>query len=104
VRATFNDEEVQELKHVRLALLATAAVGLMAIAAPASAQQVYLVPDGHYYRLVPVKKPLLREATEMVTGIPGQATADVTNTSNCRLDSFYDNEYQPKYVTMCGPR
>jgi hypothetical protein len=42
-----------------------------AIAAPASAQ-VYLAPDGHYYKLVPVKGPLPGKALEMESGIPGR--------------------------------
>jgi hypothetical protein len=91
------------MRYVRTAFLATAAVGLMAIAAPASTQ-VYLAPDGHYYKLVPVKGPLPGKAPEMAAGIPGQATAEVANPSNCRLDQYVSLEYQPKYVTMCGPQ
>jgi hypothetical protein len=86
------------MRYVRAALLATAAIGLIATAAPASAQQVIMGPDGHYYRLVPVKAP----PPETVTGIPGQATADVANTSSCRLTTFTNGEYQPEYVTVCG--
>jgi hypothetical protein len=59
------------MRYVRTAFLATAAVGLMAIAAPAWAQ-VYLAPDGHYYKLVPVKGPLPGKALEMESGIPGR--------------------------------
>jgi hypothetical protein len=91
------------MRYVRTAFLAAAAVGLMAIAAPASAQ-VYLAPDGHYYKLVPVNGPLPGKALEMESGIPGQATAEVANTSNCRLDQYVSLEYQPKYVTVCGPQ
>jgi hypothetical protein len=91
------------MRYIRTAFLATAAVGLMAIAVPASAQ-VYLAPDGHYYKLVPVKGPLPGKALEMAAGIPGQATAEVANTSNCRLDQYVSLEYQPKYVTECGPQ
>jgi len=87
------------MRYIRAALLATAAIGLMATAAPASAQQIILAPDGHYYRLVPVKGPLPRP----VTAIPEQATANVINTSSCRLTSFANGEYQPEYVTVCGP-
>jgi hypothetical protein len=86
------------MRYVRAALLATAAIGLMAIAAPASAQQVIVGPDGHYYRLVPVKVP----PPEVVAGIPAQATASVANTSSCRLTNFQNGEYQPEYVTVCG--
>jgi hypothetical protein len=90
------------MTYVRLALIATAAVGLMAIAAPASAETV-ATPDGHYYRLVPVKGPSPGPAPEMVTIIPGQATASVAPVSNCRLIHFEDNEYEPEYTTVCGP-
>ena len=45
------------MKCLRAAFLATAAVGLMALATPASAQ-VIVTPDGHYYRLVPLRGPL----------------------------------------------
>jgi uncharacterized protein (DUF849 family) len=65
----------------------------------AGRNQIILGPDGHYYRLVPVKGP----RPEPVTAIPAQATANVINTSSCRLTSFANGEYQPEYVTMCGP-
>jgi hypothetical protein len=39
----------------RLALIATAAAGLIAIAAPVFASQIVMGPDGQYYRLVPVE-------------------------------------------------
>ena len=81
---------------VRSALIATAAAGLMAAAAPASASQI--VMDGHYYRLVPVRGPAPGEAA-----IPRQATANVAPVSNCRLINFEDNEYEPEYTTVCGP-
>ena len=87
------------MRYVRAALLATAAIGLMAIAAPASAQQIIVGPDGHYYKLVPVRRPV----PGTVTGIPAQATAKVVNTSNCRLINFENGEYQPEYTTVCGP-
>ena len=91
------------MRYVRAALLAAAAIGSMAIVAPASARQIIMGPDGHYYRLVPVKGPLPRTAPETVTGIPGQATANVDNTSSCRLTNFQNGEYQPEWVTVCGP-
>ena len=87
---------------VRLALIATAAAGLMAAAAPASASQIVMGPDGHYYRLVPVRGPAPGQAA-----IPSQATANVAPVapvSNCRLINFEDNEYQPEYTTVCGPQ
>jgi hypothetical protein len=83
----------------RLALIATAAAGLTAIVAPASASQIILGPDGHYYRLVPVRGPAPGEAA-----IPQQATAIVAHVSNCRLINFEDNEYKPEYTTVCGPQ
>jgi hypothetical protein len=85
------------MTHIRFALIATAAVGLMGIAAPAFAETV-MMPDGHYYRLVPVRGPAPGEAA-----IPPQATASVAPVSNCRLDNFVNGEYQPEYSTVCGP-
>jgi hypothetical protein len=84
------------MRYVHTAFLATAVCGLVAMAAPASAQ-VYLAPDGHYYKIVPVKRPV-------GAVIPAEATASVDNTSGCRLDQYVSLEYQPKYVTMCGPQ
>jgi hypothetical protein len=88
---------------VRLALIATAAAGLMAIAAPAFAE-IVATPDGQYYRLVPVRAPALGTAPEMVTIAPPQSTANVAPVSNCRLINFEDNEFQPEYTTVCGPQ
>ncbi len=92
------------MRYVRAALLATAAIGLMAIAAPASAQQVIMGQDGHYYKLVPFKGPLPGAAPEGVTVIPGQATANVANSSNCWVTKFHNGQYYPSYVTACGPQ
>ena len=73
---------------VRLALIATAAAGLMAIAAPASAE-VVATPDGQYYRLVPVRTPGPGAAPEMVnrgpwrTSPPPQTAASpISRTTN----------------------
>jgi hypothetical protein len=44
------------MRYLHAAFLATAAIGLTAIAAPASAE-VVITPDGHYYRLVPLRGP-----------------------------------------------
>jgi hypothetical protein len=88
---------------VRLALIATAAAGLIAIAAPAFAE-IVATPDGQYYRLVPVRAPALGTAPEMVTIAPSQSTANVAPVSNCRLINFEDNEFQPEYTTVCGPQ
>ena len=90
------------MKHVRLAFIATAAAGLMALAAPASAE-IVSTPDGQYYRLVPVRAPVTGTAPEMVTIVPPQATANVAPVSNCRLINFEDHEYHPEYTTVCGP-
>ena len=89
------------MTHIRFALIATAAVGLMGIAAPAFAETV-MMPDGHYYRLVPVKGPSPGTAPEMM-GVSEQATASVAPVSNCRLINFVNQEYQPEYTTVCGP-
>jgi hypothetical protein len=40
----------------------------------------------------------------MVNIIPQGATANVAPVSNCRLTNFEDHEYQPEYVTVCGPQ
>jgi hypothetical protein len=91
------------MRYVRAALLATAAIGLITIAAPAFSAQIIMGPDGHYYRLVPVKGPLPGTEPETMAVIPGQATANVPMASNCRLTSFENGEYQPEYTTVCGP-
>jgi hypothetical protein len=91
------------MRYVRFGLLATASIGLIAIVAPASAQ-VVATPDGHYYRLVPAKRPAAGTAPEMVNVIPEQATARVETVSGCRLTSFFNGEYQPEYTTLCGPQ
>jgi hypothetical protein len=90
------------MRYVRLSVLATASMGLITILAPASAQ-VVATPDGHYYRMVPVKRPTSRTAPMIVNVIPEQATASVAPISRCRLDSFVNGEYQPEYTTVCGP-
>ena len=59
--------------YARLVLLAAAAAGLLAF--PASAQTIATM-DGHYYKLVPLKG-IPRYSSEVVTVIPGGATASV---------------------------
>jgi hypothetical protein len=86
------------MRYAGLAVAAITAVGLIAVVAPASASQVVMMPDGHYYRLVPVRGPAPGEAA-----IAPQATASVAPVSNCRLINFEDNEYEPEYTTVCGP-
>jgi hypothetical protein len=87
------------MNSVRLVLLATA-IGLLT--SPASAQTIATM-DGHYYKLVPLKGPMPRNPTEVVTVIPEGATANVPQNSSCRLTNFQNGEYQPEYVTLCGP-
>ena len=91
------------MTNLRTAFLATTAVGLMALATPAFAE-VIMTPDGHYYRLVPLKAPPPGAASSVIMAIPEGATASVAPAaSNCRLTSFVSLEYQPEYTTVCGP-
>jgi hypothetical protein len=90
------------MRYVEIAFLATAAVGLMGVAASASAAEVVMTPDGHYYKLVPLKGPL-PNASEVATVIPGQATASVPQSSNCRVVPWPQFEYPAQWVTACGP-
>jgi hypothetical protein len=46
----FQEEEVRDMACLRATVLATTAVGLMALATPALAE-VIMTPDGHYYKL-----------------------------------------------------
>lgn len=90
------------MRSRRLALLTTASIGLMTIVGSASAQ-VVATPDGHYYRMVPVKRPASGTAPEMINVIPDQAIASVAPVSNCRLVNFgAGGQYQPQYTTVCG--
>ena len=92
------------MTNLRTAFLATTAVGLMALATPAFAE-VIMTPDGHYYKLVPLKGPPQGAASSATMAIPEGATASVASApaSNCRLTSFVNLEYQPEYTTVCGP-
>jgi hypothetical protein len=92
------------MTYMRTAFLATTAVGLMALATPAFAE-VIMTPDGHYYKLVPLKAPPPGAASSVIMAIPEGATASVAPApaSNCRLTSFVSLEYQPEYTTVCGP-
>ena len=94
------------MTNLRAALVATTAMGLMALATPAFAE-VIMTPDGHYYRLVPLKAPSPGAASSVIMAIPVGATASVAPApapaSNCRLTSFVSLEYQPEYTTVCGP-
>jgi len=93
------------MTYLRTAFLATTAVGLMALATPAFAE-IITTPDGHYYKLVPLKAPPPGAASSVVMAIPEGATASVAPApaSNCRLTNFVNLEYQPQYTTVCGPQ
>ena len=92
------------MTNLRTAFLATTAVGLMTLATPAFAE-VIMTPDGHYYKLVPLKAPPPGAASSAVMAIPEGATASVAPApaSNCRLTNFVNLEYQPQYTAVCGP-
>jgi hypothetical protein len=92
------------MTYLRTAFLATTAVGLMALATPAFAE-IITTPDGHYYKLVPLKAPPPGAASSAIMAIPEGASASVAPApaSNCRLTSFVSLEYQPEYTTVCGP-
>jgi hypothetical protein len=92
------------MTNLRAAFVAATAMGLMALATPAFAK-VIMTPDGHYYRLVPLKAPPPGAASSVIMAIPESATANVAPTpaSNCRLTSFVSLQYQPEYTTVCGP-
>lgn len=91
------------MTNLRTAFRATT-VGLMALATPAFAE-VIMTPDGHYYKLVPLKAPPPGAASSAVIAIPEVATASVAPApaSACRLTNFVNLEYQPEYTTVCGP-
>jgi hypothetical protein len=93
------------MTNLRTAFLATTAVGLIALATPAFAE-VIMTPDGHYYKLVPLKAPPLGAVSRVLTAIPEGATASVAPApaSTCRLTNFVNLEYQPEYTTVCGPQ
>ncbi len=87
------------MRHLRVGLLMAASIGLLSMAAPVSAQ-VVSTPDGHYYRLVPVKRH--GAAAEMVNVIPGQATANVAPAGACEMDTWLaGGQYQGQHVTYC---
>jgi hypothetical protein len=56
------------MTNLRTAFLATA-VGLMTLAAPAFAE-VIMTPDGHYYKLVPLKAPPPGAVSSVTMAIP----------------------------------
>ena len=93
------------MARLRATVLATMAVGLMALATPAFAE-VITTPDGHYYKLVPLKAPPPGAASSVLMAIPEDATASVApaSASTCRLINFVNLEYQPQYTAVCGPQ
>src|ERR1700733_1551846 len=93
------------MTYLRTAFLATTAVGLMALATPAFAE-IITTPDGHYYKMVPLKAPPPGAASSGIMAIPEGATASVAPApaSNCRLTNFVNLEYQPQYTAVCGPQ
>ena len=102
--ARFDKRKDQDMGYARLVLLAAAAVGLLAF--PASAQTIATM-DGHYYKLVPLKG-IPRYSSEVVTVIPGGATASVpeaslSQSSSCRVIPWGQYEYPAQWVTACGP-
>jgi hypothetical protein len=92
------------MSYQRAAFLATTAVALMALATAGFAE-VIMTPDGHYYRVVPVREPSPGAASYVVTAIPEGATASVAPAldSTRRLTNFQNVEYQPQYVIVWGP-
>ena len=80
-------------------------MGLMTLATPAFAE-VIMTPDGHYYKLVPLKAPPPGAASSVLMAIPEGATASVApaSASTCRLTNFVNLEYQPQYTAVCGPQ
>ena len=71
------------MRYVLASLMETVAAWLMAISPPSFAKQVIVGPNGHYYKLFPLRRHLQAMAPEAC--IPTQTTDNVVNTSNCRL-------------------
>src|ERR1700733_7002539 len=77
------------MTNLRTAFLATA-VGLMTLATPAFAEAI-MTPDGHYYKLVPLKAPP-RQASSAVMAIPAGATANVAPASTWPIYNGFDHQ------------
>jgi hypothetical protein len=74
----------------RATVLATTAVGLMALAMPAFAE-VITTPDGHYYKLIPLKaRP--GQASSVVMAVPEGATANVPPASPWPIYNGFDHQ------------
>ena len=78
------------MTNLRTAFLATTAVGLMALATPAFAE-VIMTPDGHYYKLIPLKaRP--GQASSVVMAVPEGATANVAPASPWPIYNGFDHQ------------
>jgi hypothetical protein len=82
--------EIHDMARLRATVLATMAVGLMALATPAFAE-VIMTPDGHYYKLVPLKAPP-GQASSVVMAIPEGATANVAPASPWPIYNGFDHQ------------
>ena len=75
---------------LRATVLATTAVGLMALATPAFAE-VIMTPDGHHYKLIPLKaRP--GQASSVVMAVPEGATANVAPASPWPIYNGFDHQ------------
>ena len=75
---------------LRAMVLATTAVGLMALATPAFAE-VMMTPDGHYHKLIPLKaRP--GQASSVVMAVPEGATANVAPASPWPIYNGFDHQ------------
>jgi hypothetical protein len=74
---------------LRATVLATTAAGLMALATPAFAE-VVMTPDGHHYKLIPLKaRP--GQASSVVMAVPEGATANVVPASPWPIYNGFDH-------------
>jgi hypothetical protein len=75
---------------LRATVLATTAAGLMALATPAFAE-VVMTPDGHHYKLIPLKaRP--GQASSVVMAVPEGATANVVPASPWPIYNGFDHQ------------
>jgi hypothetical protein len=82
--------EIHDMARLGATILATTALGLMALATPAFAK-VNMTPDGHYYKLVPLKAPP-GQASSVVKAIPEGATANVAPVSPWPIYNGFDHQ------------
>jgi hypothetical protein len=83
--------EIHDMARLRATFLATTAVGLMALATPAFAE-IITTPDGHYYKLVPLKAPPPGAASSAVMAIPEGATASVAPAPPWPIYNGFDHQ------------